>query len=160
MTPEATKFIGEVVQTSRQRFRDPWHAVRLYEYGGREMNSWMLMIVGSVLLPEESASNLPFYLDDPDVRALIKSQLDIHPREFFRHANIGTWGRLSVLSGDIKLGRRFYAVNKGNPQSWGFTIVYNREEKDAEDSAVPSEAVVLPDFAAVTNEMKYGAMGA
>ena len=158
MTSEAYKFIGHVVQTSRKRFRDPWHSLRLHDYGGSEMNKWMLMIVGSVLLPEEVGQD--FYLDSQEVRELIQSQLNIHPRNFFNNANIATWGRLSVRQGDATLGRRFYAVNKENPSSWGFTIVYNQGEKEAEDSAVPPEAVVLPDFIDVTDKIRYRAMGA
>ena len=158
MTPEAQAFIGHVVQTSRQRFRDPWHLLRLHNYGGSETNKWMLMILGSVLLPEEVGKD--FYLDSHEVRSLIQSQLNIHPRNFFNHANISSWGRLSVRQGDATLGRRFYAVNKENPLSWGYTIVYNQGEKDAEDSAVIPEAIVLPDFDSVTDEMRYRAMGA
>ena len=158
MNPEAKAFIGTVVQISRERFQDPWHLIRLHEYGGAETHKWMLMIVGSVLLPEVDGH--PFYLDDPAVRQFIRSQLEIQPRDFFNNANIATWGRLSVLRGDATLGRRFYAVNKQISSSWGFTIVFNDAEKAADDSAVPADAVTLPDFESITDKIRYRAMGA
>ena len=164
MTPEAKTFRGGVVQTIRGRMRDPFYAMFRHEYGGSEMHKHQLMILGSVLLPEAPAGDdgevPPFYLDDPARRALIASQLAIRPTDFLNNANIVVWGRLSLQSGDRTLGRRFYAVNKTVETSWGYYAVPNDAEYSAEDSAIPRDAVTLPDFVAVTNEIRYRAIGA
>ena len=158
MTPEAKAFRNAVVQTIRERMRNPLYLLLQHEYGGRETHKHQMMILGSVLLPEVDSE--PFYLDDPKVRALIASQLSIHPHDFFHNANIATWGRLSIQDADRTLGRRFYAVNKMSELAWGFTIVFNEAEKAAEDSVIEADVVVLPDFVSVTDTIRYRAIGA
>ena len=164
MTPEALSFRNAVVQTIRERFSNPLYSILLYEYGGREMHAHQMMVLGSVLLPEPTHDGMgdppAFYLDDAGVRALIASQLATHPREFFHHANIASWGRIGRSDSSLTLARRFYLINRASESSWGYVLVPNEEEKNAEGSFYAADAVTLPDFLNVTDSMRYTAIGA
>ena len=123
-----------------------------------------MMMLGSVLLPEEPVDaqgvQPAFYLDDEPTRDLIASQLATHPHDFFHNASISSWGFIGRQDSTRTLARRFYAINKTRDLAWGYVIVPNAAEKAAEDSIIPANAVVLPDFGSVTNTMRYRAIGA
>ena len=170
MTQAAKELRNAVVQTIRARFQNPLYHILLYEYGGREMHKHQMMILGSVLLPPEPTPEPteevpnpvapPFYLDNARSRELITSQLAVHPHEFFHNANISSWGFIGRNDLTRTLARRFYAVNKTTEMPWGYVIVPTEEEKSAVDSIYPASTATLPEFTAVTDEMRYRAVGA
>ena len=166
MTPEAKALRNAVVQTIRQRVRNPLYQLRMHLPNGQDTHRQQMMILGSVLLPEKLAPAAteevpnpvapPFYLDDSEVRALIAGQLAIQPRDFFHNANFGAWGAIIPTlgaTGDTDgLGRRFYAVDQDAVLpggGWGYNKIPWQSEKDAEGSTVPADAVVLPDFESI-----------
>ena len=192
MTPEAKQLRGTVVQTIRERILSPRYQLWLRAVTIQQTNFRLgidgteprclwnrdLMLLGSVLLPEQPAPAAtedepnpvkpPFYLDDADVRDLIAVELAIPPRLFIHNVYAPEWDGV-IDSPGAHLGanvipRRFYQVDKTvsiglRGAKWGLTKVPWQSEKDAEDSTVPVDAVVLPDFLPVTDSMRYVAMG-
>ena len=131
-----------------------------------------MMLLGSVLAPEPLATTNvltgedttpAFYLDDPDVRNLIRTELLIDPREFLHNCHVASWAFVmnhpGAPLGTSHLPRRFYQVDKDGDFGWGVTKVPWHSEKDAEDSTIPADAVVLPDFESVSDSMRYTAIG-
>ena len=175
MTPAAKALIAEVVQTIKTRMTSPQYTMLMRaqtinaEVGiPRVVYHRDLMLLGSVLLSEEPADDVTgiipsFYLDDPFVRVLIRAELQIPLRQFVREAHVASWDGLIVTDGahrgSTALVRRFYTTNKTGDFGWEPSIVYTQTEKDAEDSTVPVDATVLPDFENVTDQMRYTALG-
>ena len=175
MTPGAKLLITEVVQEIKSRMTSPQYAMLMRaqtintEVGmPRIVYQRDLMLLGSVLLPEEPADETtgivpPFYLDDPFVRTLIRQEMAVPIRQFVRLAHVASWDGLIVTDGASRpstgLVRRFYTTNKAGDFGWEPRIVPTQPEKDAEGSTVPADATVLPDFEAVTDQMRYTALG-
>ena len=97
------------------------------------------------------------------MRALIQKELDIPPKEFLKECHVPTWAALLNLPGARATGtqipRRFYIVDKAADFPWGATMVPRQTEKDADESTVPADAVVLPDFLPVVDATRYRAIG-
>ena len=179
MTPAAKQIIESTVQAIKRRWTSPQFAMLMRaetinaEVGmPRIVYMRDLMLLGSVLLPEpEPDPDTPdvapvFYLDSPLRRALITRELRISIREFVRRADVGSWAGLIVADGaprgSTAIPRRFHATNFDSDQlitGWTPRIVYTQPEKDAEGSTVPADATTLPDFEAVTDQMRYAALG-
>ena len=66
--------------------------------------------------PEVDGVAPAYYLDDPEVRALIRGELPVHPGEIMRNFNWGSWGAViptvGTTGGPHGLGRRFYTVDR------------------------------------------------
>ena len=174
MTAEAQKFIHDVVQHMRARFLSPSYQVLRQAKTIREDTDasdvmyWRdMMILGSVLLPKtpipDSGIAPAFYLDDTKVRALITKELLISPRDFIHNCHVASWDAVrntpGAPLGALHIPRRFYTVYKAYTFGWGVTLVPWQVEKDAHDSTVLDDAVVLPDFEPITDKMRYLAMG-
>ena len=192
MTSEAKELRNAVVQTMRERLFSPRYRFWLNAptiqqtdattgIDGTESRClWNrdLMILGSVLLPEEVAPEpteevpnpvaSPYYLDDADVRDLIRTELAISPRSFIHNVYAPEWDA-RIESPGAHLGssiipRRFCTVDKSvstglRGTKWGLVAVPWQSEKDLVDSTIPVDAVVLPDFFHVTDAMRYKALG-
>ena len=187
MTPEAKLFIEEGVQELFARMRSSRYQSWQLATTIREVSIetavdtaaplclyWRdMMLLGSLLLPEEPAPaptvDVPnpvapaFYLDSPLVRELIQTELAIPARAFLHECHVATWAALLNTPGARALGsqipRRFYVVDKDADFPWGATMVPWQSEKDADDSTVPADAVVLPDFLPVVDSVRYRAIG-
>ena len=176
MTPEAKEFQLNVIQRIRERmFSGRYITMRMAttiqetdienapDADAPRVMFWRdMMILGSVLLPGPATH--AHYLDDADRRALILHEVLISPRDFIHACHVATWDFLLAgagrRAGELQIPRRFYAVNKASDFGWGVTAIPTQEEKDAEDSQVPADAVTLPDFLNVTDSMRYTAIGA
>ena len=176
MTPAAKAIIIEVVQTLKQRMISPQYVMLMRAITIGSVGTGIpdviyqrdLMLLGSVLLPEEPADDVTgivpaFYLDDPLVRTLIREELQVSLREFAREAHASSWRAYIGLPGSPWFGdsipRRFYRIDYSGARGWIPTPVPWQSEKDAEDSTVPVDATVLPDFGQVTDQMRYSALG-
>ena len=180
MTPAAKAFIESTVQTIKNRWISPQFAMLMR---AETINSEVgmprivymrdLMLLGSVLLPEsapdpDTPDVVPdFHLDSPLRRALITRELRIPIREFVRSAHVPSWTERIVADGAHRgssdMPRRFFATDfDGSPPlvtGWVPRSVPTLAEKDAEGSTVPADATTLPDFEAVTDQMRYAALG-
>ena len=178
MTPEARAFLQSTVQNIKHRMFAPQYQILMraqsYQFGQPELPNvvwWRdMMLLGSVLLPQGPADETTgvkpaFYLDDADVRALIQTELDFPLRRFAREIHVPSWSfyieGAGAHRGPNTLVRRFYTVSTTNNDFGGlFPVgVPNQTEKDADGSTVPADAVVLPDFEDVSDQMRYAALG-
>ena len=177
MTPEAVAFINSTVQHIKTRMFDPKYRIILNAHSFQAAADsdfgnvifWRdMMLLGSVLLPAEptpaeGGDKPAFYLDDAAARALIQAELDITLRDFMRNVHVASWAAYLAAPGAHRGGeqlvRRFYVVDRDDPFGWSLARVPTEIEKDAEGSTIPGDAVCLPDFEAVTDQMRYAALG-
>ena len=110
MTPEAIAFRASTVQAIKGRMHAPNYRILLQADTFSEDTDlpkvvfWRdMMLLGSVLLPEEPASGSEaapaYYLDDADVRALIQAEVDMPLRLFVRGVHVASWAFYLVLPG-------------------------------------------------------------
>ena len=174
MTPEAKAFRASVVQAIKARMQAPNYRILLQADTFDEDTDlpnvvfWRdMMLLGSVLLPEAPADDEgvvpPFYLDDADVRATIQAELDMPLRQFVRGMHVASWAFHLVLPGAPRgtrhIPRRFFTTNAGGAFGYEPVPVPWQSEKDAAESMVEMDAVVLPDFEPVTDRIRYAALG-
>ena len=174
MTPEAKAFRASTVQHIKARMQAPSYRILLQadtfsdDTDLPKVVFWRdMMLLGSVLLPEEPAGDdgmvPPFYLDDANVRALIQAELDMPLRTFVRGVHVASWAFRMVLPGAPRgtgdIPRRFYTTSTTGAFGYEPIAVPWQADKDAQDSTVPADATVMPDFETVTDRIRYAALG-
>ena len=180
MTPAAKQFIESTVQALKARMFSPQYQMLMRAETINTDAVGMpavvfkrdMMLLGSVLLREEPADETTgivpdFYLDSTLQRLLIAAELRVPIREFVREAHVGSWDAVMVSAGSHRgstiIPRRFYTTNRaGDPPlvtGWVPKVVPTRAEKEVEGSTVPVDAITLPDFEPVTDQMRYSALG-
>ena len=181
MTPAAKLLIEEVAQAIKARWTSPQYGMLMRavtinpdDAGMPYVVYWRdMMLLGSVLLPAAPAPEPtpddpdpvapPFYLDDPFVRTIIRRELRLPLRQFVREAHVASWDALIETPGGHRgstaLVRRFYTTDQAGDFGWAPALVPTQAEKDAEGSTVPADATVMPDLEAVTDLMRYSALG-
>ena len=175
MTPEAKAFRASTVQAIKRRMQAPNYRILLQadtfasDTDLPKVVFWRdMMLLGSVLLPAEPAppegGDPPaFYLDDADVRALIRAELDMPLRVFVRGVHVASWAFHMVLPGAPRgtrdIPRRFYTTNTAGAFGYEPVAVPWQSDRDAMDSMISVDATVMPDFEGVTDRMRYEALG-
>ena len=174
MTPEAKAFRASTVQAIKARMQAPNYRILLQADTFSEDTDlpkvvfWRdMMLLGSVLFPESPPDDEgvvpPFYLDDAAVRAIIQAELDMPLRVFVRGVHVASWAFQMVLPGAPRgtsaIPRRFYTTSTTGAFGYEPVAVPWQSDKDAQDSMVADDATVMPDFEAVTDRMRYAALG-
>ena len=174
MNADAKAFRASTVQTVKARMQAPNYRILLQADTFSEDTDlpqvvfWRdMMLLGSVLLPEEPAGDdavvPPFYLDDPAVRTIIQTELDMPLRLFVRGVHVASWAFHLALPGAPRgtshIPRRFFATSTMGAFGYEPIAVPWQADKDAIDSMVAVDATVMPDFEDVTDRMRYAALG-
>ena len=163
MTPEAKAFRASTVQAIKARMQAPNYRILLQAETFSETDLPKvvfrrdMMLLGSVLLPEsppdDEGVTPPYYLDDPAVRAIIQTELDMPLRVLIRGVNVSSWQFRLLLRG------RFYTTSTAGAFGYAPVAVPWQSDKDAQDSMIADDATVMPDFDPVTDRMRYAALG-
>ena len=174
MNSEAKAFRASTVQAIKARMQAPSYRILLQADTFSEDTDlpkvvfWRdMMLLGSVLLPEEPADDEgvipPYYLDDAAVRAIIQTELDMPLRQFVRGMHVASWAFRLVLPGAPRgtgaIPRRFYTTSTMGAFGYEPVAVPWQADKDAQDSMVAVDATVMPDFEDVTDRIRYAALG-